>query len=159
MARGKQSASQNLRLRNELKAAVEARRNLERRLVETEADRDDAIARLAEVEGVAHPAIVAERIRADAASAATHRRVTAYRDQLSIKLDQLTSLLARGVKRAATEGVPKWTGEEMDELRDLLGRGRFSAFMAEATTKELSRASRRAMLHVGNLDTHLRERS
>lgn len=75
MSKGKHGAAVNARLRDEAKQSQEARRRLEARLERAERDRDEALARLMRIEESEHPAITAERERADHAAAIREQAV------------------------------------------------------------------------------------
>lgn len=81
MTRGKNASAVSARLREQLRAANEARQRVEARLERTERERDQAVARLMRIEASEHPAIEAERARAEHAAAETRDAVLAERDR------------------------------------------------------------------------------
>jgi hypothetical protein len=83
-------------------------------------------------------------------------RVAAYRDQLSVKLDRIAELFAEGVKQIRDDGAMRWTEDQYEELRALLGRERFVTFMDGAAPEGLGRAAKRAVQFSTNIPGAMR---
>jgi len=114
---GKRSIAVTTRLRSELKQSQEARQRLERRLAESERDRDELRKWKQEATEVAHPAITAERLRADEAVA----KVAAEVERENARWTAMIERLRPWVARLSEDAMHLMSYDECEVLCELFG--------------------------------------
>lgn len=128
MTKGKNSSAVNARLREELKTAQEARRRLEARIAAAEAERDAAVGKLHKIEVAAHPAIEAERLRAEHAAAEREAAVVAERERWQALIEQARPMFRRMVTHMRETDAQVIDFEGIKAFGDLFGPELFASY-------------------------------